>query len=303
MTLYNVPSGWIAVDKPCGMSSAHIVSIVKCYFKKYKSIGKKIKVGHAGTLDPFASGVLPLAIGEATKTIAFAQNYNKEYIFDMQFGKQTDTLDPEGKIVLESDITPSKTDIENILPKFLGETWQTPPHFSALKINGQRAYNLARKSENFELQPRLINVSSIQLVDFSETTKIAAVKVECAKGTYIRSLARDIALNLGSCAYVSALRRTKVGLFCEKKLILLENIKQMMHNDSLERELRSVDIVLDDIPVLFLSEDIVPLIKNGQTIFVNKNINGSVLVKVNNLPIALGIITNSYFKPTRVFNL
>lgn len=289
-------SGWLAIDKPCGITSTRVVSIVKRYFKKHK-------VGHAGTLDPFASGVLPIAIGEATKTIAYAQDSSKEYIFTIQFGKQTNTLDTEGEVILESDIIPTQAELETILPNFIGEIWQTPPIFSALKIAGKRAYDLARDNQKFELAPRLISIAALSLLKFSANDKTAILKVNCGKGTYIRALARDIAALLGSCAYVTQLRRTKVGIFCEKTTISLEKIEQIVHNDSLARELRSVDLVLDDIPVLFLSEDQVPLIKFGKTILVDNQHQGILLAKYNNTPVALGTITNNYFQPTRVFNL
>jgi tRNA pseudouridine55 synthase len=298
-----IPSGWLAIDKPCGISSAQIVSIVKRYFKKYHEVGKKFKVGHAGTLDPFASGVLPIAVGEATKTMIFVQDFQKEYVFDIKFGTQTDTLDSTGQVILMSEVMPSQVEVENSLPKFIGNIWQIPPHFSALKLNGKRAYSLARKGITFDLQPRQINIYSLNLIEFSEQKRIVTLKVNCGKGTYIRALARDIALTLGSCAHVSSLRRTKVGLFCEEMLILLANLEQIVHNALLERELRSIDLVLDDIPVLFLSEDTVPLIKNGQAILVSDQDADTVLAKVNNIPIALGTITNGYFKPTKVFNL
>ena len=298
-----VLSGWLAIDKPCGMSSAHIVSIVKRYFKKHHGVGRKFKVGHAGTLDPFASGVLTIAVGEATKTMIFVQDFQKEYLFDVQFGSQTDTLDPTGQVVSVSEFTPSQVEVVNILPQFIGKIWQTPPHFSALKVNGKRAYSLARDGAEFDLQPRQINICSLDLVKFSEQTKKATLKVQCGKGTYVRALARDIALGLGSCAHVSFLRRTRVGLFCEEMLILLANLEQIVHNAPLERELRSIDLVLDDILVLFLSEDAVSLIKNGQAILVSNQDADIVLAKVNNTPIALGTITNGYFKPTKVFNL
>ncbi len=298
-----IPSGWLVIDKPCGMSSTHVVSIVKRHFRKNYNVGKKYKVGHAGTLDPFASGALPIAVGEATKTISFAQDSEKEYLFDVQFGSQTDTLDYTGQVVSTSEVMPSQVEIENILPQFIGNILQTPPHFSALKVDGKRAYSLAREGLEFELKPRQINVYSLDLVSFSEQAKIATLKVRCGKGTYVRALARDIALGLGSCAHVSSLRRTRVGLFSEEMLILLANLEQIVHNAPLERELRSVDIVLDDILVLFLSEDTVPLIKNGQAILVSNKDTDTVLVKVNNTPIALGTITNGYFKPTKVFNI
>lgn len=278
------------------MSSAKVVAIIKRNFKK-------TKVGHAGTLDPFASGVLPIAVGEATKTISFAQDHNKEYVFTLQFGKQTDTLDPEGKVILESEYIPSKEEVEMILPKFCGKILQTPPIFSALKVNGKRAYELARADVEFELKPREVSILSLDLIDYSPLNRTATLRVECGKGTYIRSLARDIAYELGSCAYVLALRRTKVGIFCEKSLISLEKIEQIVHNDSLERELRSVDIVLDDILVLYVSEEKVPDIRNGKAILVSSNEQGIVLVKSDDKPIALGNISNYYFQPTRVFNL
>ncbi len=303
MEAQTVLSGWLAIDKPSGVSSSQVVTIIKHHLQSYKT-WNGLKIGHAGTLDPFANGVLPIAIGEATKTINFVQSFLKEYIFDMQFGQQTDTLDPEGQIIQISQFMPSKKDIEDILPQFTGKIWQIPPCFSALKINGERAYTLAREGKKFELAKRQVDIYSLELLEFCFTSNSAKLKVTSGKGTYIRSLARDIAIALGSCAYVSSLRRIKVGLFCEETLILLENIEQIVHNGIFERKLLSVDVVLDDIPVLLLSKDKVSLIKNGQAVPVSDYDQCTVLlVKSNNLPIALGSVTNGYFKPTRVFNL
>lgn len=296
MSLSNPLSGWLAIDKPVNMSSAKVVSIVK-------RCCKKAKVGHAGTLDPFATGVLPIAIGEATKTIAFAQDEDKEYIFTIKFGEQTDTLDPEGVVIAESNNLPNRGDVEKVLGEFIGTIQQTPPIFSALKVNGKRAYDLARSNVEFELKPRLIRIISLELLNFNRKNNTAQLKVCCGKGTYIRSLARDIANAVGSCGYVTTLRRTRVGSFCEKKLISLEKLEEIVHNGDLERELLSVDIVLDDILVLSISEQEASFIRNGKAVLVNHEASDVALVKLQNKPIALGNVENCYFQPTRVFNL
>ena len=242
------PHGWLVVDKPLGMSSHQVVG-------KVRRILNSKKIGHAGTLDPLASGVLPLAIGEATKTMQFAMNTTKTYRFTICFGNSTTTDDAEGEVLDNSEHRPSRQDILDILHDFTGEIEQIPPAYSAIKVDGKRAYALARKGETPEMTARNVYIHDLTLLDIPDVNH-ATLEVTCGKGTYVRSLARDIAQKLGSCGHVSYLRRTQVGNFLEKDTILLENLEKIVHSappsDGLSEVLLPVDAVLDDIPVLHL---------------------------------------------------
>lgn len=264
------------------------------------------KIGHAGTLDPFAKGVLPVAIGKATKTIEFCQNQEKKYIFEVVFGKETDTLDPTGKVIKTSISAVNKEDIISILPEFTGDIEQIPPIYSAIKVNGKRAYSIARKGEFFTMKPRKVSVKSIKLINFANIgTGVATFEVTCNKGTYIRSLARDIAYKLGSCGYVSSLERTRVGKFCKKDSILLENLEKLLHNTS-SKIVKPIDYVLDDIPALSLAKADVIKLQNGLVLaFGGKSYSGLVRVysKDNNNFIALAKIEESLIKAHKVFNM
>lgn len=296
MTTNNSPSGWLVIDKPADLSSAKALITIKKAFPK-------IKIGHSGTLDPFATGVLPVAIGEATKVISYNQADEKEYIFKMQLGKETDTLDTEGSVIHHSDIIPSEEELKNVISLFIGITEQTPPPFSALKVNGKRAYQLARDGAVFTLQPRKITIHQLKLLDFSREDATATFKVRCGKGTYIRSLARDIARKLNSYGYLLELRRTKVGIFSEDMLISLDKFKEIVHNGSLEREMKSVDIVLDDIPVLYVSKENEAFVKQGRQIHVDIETAELLSLKNDDKLVAIGYVIDHYFQPTRVFNL
>ena len=291
--------GWINVDKPKGISSAKVVSVVR-------SLLKTRKVGHGGTLDPLATGVLPIAIGEATKTVAFVQDNLKEYEFVLQFGKETNTYDEEGEVLSVNDFFPTEKMFENILPEFLGHIKQKPPIFSAIRVQGKRAYDLARAGENVDLQERMIFIKSIQILVFDEETKSIKIKVECGKGTYIRSLGHDLARKLGGVGYIRDLRRTKVGMFGKKNLISLESLEKIVHNGGPEEYLVSIDSVLDDIPAIFFSEEDAKQLLNGIKIKVTQSIEeqDSKLFLAKNLDRLLGIgkITKSYFVSIRVFN-
>ena len=206
--LKNIKSGWIIVNKEVGMTSAMVVN-------KIKRVLKVKKAGHAGTLDPLASGVLPIALGEATKTMSFAMNSNKSYEFDIKWGAATDTDDLEGKIVAESNIRPLKNDIINILPKFTGIIKQKPPAYSAIKINGVRSYKLARNSIISDIPEREVHIKEISLVKYINKDS-ARLKIECGKGVYVRSLARDMARVLNTHGHVVYLNRLSVGPFSIK---------------------------------------------------------------------------------------
>ena len=202
----NPVHGWVVLDKPLGMTSTQAVGAVRRLFDAQKA-------GHAGTLDPLATGILPIALGEATKTVPFAVDGEKAYRFTVRFGIETDTDDAEGQIVRTSEKLPTAQEIASILADFTGEISQVPPTFSAIKVEGNRAYDLARSGEDVVLEPRWIVVEDLRLIDMTDGA--AVLEAECGKGTYVRALARDMGRALGSAAHVINLRRTRVGAFDE----------------------------------------------------------------------------------------
>lgn len=222
-------NGWLNIDKPYGFSSAKVVAIVK-------KLLKAKKVGHGGTLDPLASGVLPICINKATKTTEKTMNFSKEYFFNITFGEERTTADAEGEVIKTSNIIPIENEIRNILNNFIGEIQQTPPIYSAIKVNGKRAYDLARNNQNVELQARLVKVFELNFLGF-ENEKTAKFSVKCGKGFYIRSLAVDISKALNTVGYVSYLRRTEVGVFNRDNMITLEKLKEIYDNKELEKYL------------------------------------------------------------------
>ena len=212
-------SGWLILDKPQGMTSTQAVTKVRRLFDAAKA-------GHAGTLDPLATGVLPIALGEATKTVPFAVEGLKTYRFTIRFGAETDTDDAEGAVTAESEARPSSEAIAAMLSRFTGEISQVPPRFSALKVDGARAYDLARDKEEFELAPRMVSIERLLLVSRSDPDH-CVLETECGKGTYVRALARDLGRALGTCAHVEALRRTRVGAFGEEDAVTLADLEAL----------------------------------------------------------------------------
>lgn len=286
-------NGWMNINKPKGFNSTKIVAILKRYYNAKK-------VGHAGTLDPLAEGVLPIALGEATKTINFMMDAKKEYEFTIKWGESTSTDDAEGEIIATSNKTPSQEEIKTALPHFTGEIAQIPPAFSAIKINGQRAYDLARKGEEVKIKSRTVNIYSLEYIgnDTFRTT--------CSKGTYIRSLARDLAEYLGTKGHVTMLKRTKVGNFCINSAILLDIFDNKVYKDGSDELLLPVDQVLDDIPVLDFTEEEAISIRQGKTVKFNQeglNNDEVVVIKSNGKLIALAKVWDGFVKPSRVFNL
>lgn len=239
-------SGWLAIDKPLGLGSTQVVSRVK-------RILNAAKVGHGGTLDPLASGILPIALGEATKTVQYVMDGAKTYRFQVRWGEATASCDREGEVIDTSPVRPSREAILAALPAFIGEIEQIPPAFSAVKIDGQRAYDLARAGEEVEIKPRRIVVHALTLLDLPDADH-ADFEVHCGKGTYVRSLARDLALALGSVGHVSVLRRTRCGPFCEENAISLESLEQKGQGPAPWSFLLPVETALDDIPALALTE-------------------------------------------------
>jgi tRNA pseudouridine55 synthase len=292
--------GWLIVSKELGISSARVVSEIK----KILLLSKNTKIGHAGTLDPFACGVLPIAIGEATKTVGYIVDAAKEYIFNIKFGETRDTDDIEGKIIATNSKMPNKEEILNILSKFEGVIQQVPSSFSAIKVNGKRAYKLARQGEDFAIDPREVTIFSIKLLDILNETKEASFIVNCSKGTYIRSLARDICAALNCCGYVSYLERTRVGNFLKKDAISLDKLKEMMHNANEKLELISVNVVLDDIPAINVTSEVAKRIRQGQLVYISDELNDEEIIRIvsDDELVALGKVIKGYFKPMRVFN-
>ena len=295
--------GWLILNKPINISSARAVNIIKKIFNVKKA-------GHAGTLDPLATGVLPVAINTATKTIPYLVNSEKTYRFIIKWGEQSVTDDAEGKIIFKSDNRPLEQDIKKILKFFIGNIEQKPPRFSALKINGKRAYKLARNNDEFEISSRAVKVLDLKLLKCIDND-LAEFEVTCEKGFYIRSLARDISLKLGTFGHVYSLKRTKVGQFDIKDSFPLEIIEKLVHCSPAgmmaEDFLLPLDCVLDDIPALHISDEKAKMFCHGQA--VNKKLsndyipNGSdVLVKNRDRSLGIAVFFEESLKPKRVFS-
>lgn len=292
-------NGWIVIDKPAGVTSARVVSLVK-------KLTKAGKVGHAGTLDPLASGILPIALGEATKLVSYAMDGTKAYQFTVTFGEERDTDDAEGVVTKTNPYMPLEDEVRQALSHFMGEVIQVPPQYSALKVAGKRAYALARSGQAVELQPRVVSIFSLNLLSYQAGQ--ATLEVTCGKGTYVRSLARDLARYLGACGYISMLRRTKVGDFAVNHAILLDKLEEMVHTAPRYDFILPVDTVLDGIPVLVIAEDHAKRIKNGQIVPLPSSMEGYVpqgvvpVMAMGKL-VALGEVSGGSVRPVRVFNL
>ena len=253
----NPVHGWVVLDKPYGVGSTPMVGKVRWLFSAAKA-------GHAGTLDPLATGILPIALGEATKTVPFMMEAEKSYRFEITWGETRSTQDAEGEVTETSDVRPSADHIRAALAEFRGLIEQVPPKFSAIKIDGKRAYDLARSGEAVEIKPRPARIDRFDLVE--ATAETASFEVDCGKGTYIRSLARDLAASLGACGYVSVLRRTRVGPFTLKQSITLDELSRMCDRARVSEALLSVTTALDDIPVLVVTEQDAAHLKQGREI-------------------------------------
>lgn len=291
-------NGWLILDKHIGISSNFALTQIK------KILPKGIRIGHAGTLDPLAQGVLPIAIGEATKTVQYLMEANKEYEFDVCWGSETTTGDKEGEIVANGGHMPELEDLNAVIPQFLGDILQTPPIYSAIKINGQPAYKLAREGIEVELKQRLIKVKSLEVL--SHESGISRLRVHCGKGTYVRSLAVDIAKKLGSLAHVTYLNRTRVGNFLLKDAITLAKLLKMMHNVEADLQLLPVDFGLGDILAIDVNADQTKALRNGLSIFLPDYSNSSTIVAqviYGGILQALVSVSEGVVKPLRVFNL
>ena len=296
--------GWVVLDKPIGMTSTHAVAIVKRLFQARRA-------GHAGTLDPLASGGLPIALGEATKTVPFVMDGRKRYRFTVSWGEERDTDDSEGRVTQSSGLRPAADSVRELLPRFTGLIEQTPPQYSAIKIQGERAYDLARDGEAVELKPRPVEIHELSLVNHEDSGQ-SIFEAECGKGTYVRALARDIGRLLGCYGHISALRRTLVGPFDESDMIPLEQLEALCNRaasgeGSLADALLPVETALDDIPALAVTRADAARLHRGQAVLLRgrdaPNSSGTVYVTVAGRLLALAEIGNGELIPKRVFNL
>ncbi len=297
-------SGWICLDKPYDFGSTQAVGKVRWLFNAQKA-------GHAGTLDPLATGILPIALGEATKTVPFLVDADKAYRFSIEWGRSTTTLDREGETTGASDVRPTRDQVEAALPAFIGEIQQVPPIYSAIKVDGERAYDLARAGETPEMKPRPVTIHSARVSDAPDADHIE-IEVECGKGTYVRAIVRDLAAALGAEGHVSALRRTRVGPFGEDRAITLENLENLGHKAALPEVLLPVETALDDIPALAVTaEDAFRLAQGRPIVLVPRQVEllktrlsgGSRLVSAmdGTRLVALAEMRAGKLNPVRVF--
>jgi tRNA pseudouridine55 synthase len=294
-------NGWLVLDKPRGMTSTMAVARVKRLFEAAKA-------GHAGTLDPLATGVLPIAFGEATKTVPFVMDGSKSYRFTVRFGSETDTDDAEGRPVATSDKRPTRAEIESVLPGFTGEIEQVPPRFSALKVEGVRAYELARDEEAFELAPRTVVIDRLTLIE-SPDTDHAVLEAECGKGTYVRALARDLGRALATYGHVAALRRTRVGAFGEEQAVTLDKLENLSESgrETLLEALLPVEAGLGDLPALAVSASDAGRLRQGQAVILRGRdapiLTGTLYATSRGALVALCEMEQGQLKPRRIFNL
>jgi tRNA pseudouridine55 synthase len=290
-------SGWVVLDKPVGIGSTQCVGKVKWLFQAAKA-------GHAGTLDPLASGMLPLALGEATRTVPYIMDGQKTYRFTVTWGAQTNTDDLEGEIVNSSNKRPTEEDILALLPNYIGEIEQVPPKFSAIKIDGERAYKLARDGEEVEIAARKVEIESLILV--SSTQETATFETRCSKGTYVRALARDFGRDLECYGHITELRRTSVGPFLEEDLVPLEKLIEMEGDiDGLDAELFTTGTALEDILEIPVTKDQVHRLRLGNAIVLRgrdaiAQADEAFAASGDEL-IAIGEVDRGQFKPKRVF--
>jgi tRNA pseudouridine55 synthase len=291
--------GWIILDKPVGFGSTQVVSAVKRALREAEH--PKTRVGHGGTLDPLASGVLPIAIGEATKVAGRMLDATKQYAFTIRFGEQTDTLDAEGQVIAASDVRPTAEQVASVLPIFTGPIEQIPPAYSALKIDGKAAYARARAGEEVELKARQVTIHGLRLT--STAGNEASFLTTVSKGTYIRSLARDIALALNTVGHVSMLRRTRAGPFTLEQAISLDFLGEAAKARRLTETVLPLEAALDDIPALPVTPDQAQLLRFGQRLVGFPEQPGLQLAILDNVPVALVEAAVDGLKVVRGFNL
>lgn len=292
----NVLNGWLVIDKPAGVTSTDVVRLLKRTLHP-------AKIGHAGTLDPLATGILPIALGEATKTIPFLMESTKDYAFTVRFGEERATDDIEGEVTATSAKRPTRDGILKALPAFTGIISQVPPQYSAVKVKGQRAYQLARAGEAVVLKERPAEVKSFELTAVSPDGERADFRVTCASGTYIRALGRDLGRALGCLGCIEAIRRTRVGPFSENHAISLDNQGLLGHSAPALEALLPVITALDDIPALAVTEGEAARIRCGEALRLPTARSGTVRITSQGELVALAEVSAGTAKPKRVFNL
>jgi tRNA pseudouridine55 synthase len=333
-----MPHGWIILDKPLGLGSTQAVAAVKRNLRE-AGFGKKVKVGHGGTLDPLATGVLPIAVGEATKLAGRMLDATKTYLFTVRFGEETDTLDLEGKVIATSDVRPTIEQVEAVLPRFTGGIEQVPPAYSALKVDGERAYDLARAGVEVELKSRSVTILDLKILPepgrgtmrsmveghspADETSRNPTVRphhptggppppageeqitllAKVSKGTYIRSLARDIAQALGSCGTVTMLRRAQAGPFDLSRAISLDKLNEVGKGAPLEQILLPLEAGLDDIPAIDLDPEQARAVRQGRVLTGMPHEDGLYCAREGMIPVALVELSDGSVRVSRGFNL
>ena len=300
-------NGWISIDKPSGQTSTQVMA-------KVRRCVDAAKAGHGGTLDPMATGVLPIALGEATKTVSYVMDSQKRYIFSVSWGEERTTDDLEGEVTTVSDSRPSGREILAVLNEFTGTIEQVPPKFSAIKIDGERAYSRARAGKSVSLQKRPVIVNKLSLIEMLNND-CAVFEVICGKGTYVRSLARDIGRRLNTAGYVKELRRTQCGPFLESNSISLETLETLVHSAPPSDYLLSVGTALDDIPALALNITQADHLRHGRPVRVQDKegrshletrglVNGDVCcATADGQPVALARLTDGEIRVIRVLNI
>jgi tRNA pseudouridine55 synthase len=301
--------GWVVVDKPEGITSTQTVAIVRRVFDAQKA-------GHAGTLDPMATGVLAVALGEATKTVPFAMEADKAYRFTARWGEARDSDDAEGRVTATSDIRPTEAQIEDVLPRFLGRIAQVPPAYSAIKVQGERAYDLAREGEAVCLEPRTVSIHEARVIACPDPDH-TEFEMRCGKGAYVRAWVRDLALALGTVGHVSQLRRTAIGGFHEKDAVPLETLQRSMHSPAAFEHLRPISTALDGIPALAVTGPDAVRLRSGNPILMRANLFARLSEEADNddlqgltvylstgdgEPVALAALQAGELRPFRVFN-
>ncbi|MFN3213626.1 MAG: tRNA pseudouridine(55) synthase TruB [Henriciella sp.] len=301
--------GWLAIDKPVEVTSTQVVGILKRLYNAQKA-------GHGGTLDPLADGILPIAFGEATKTAQWAMDCDKEYVFTIEWGTSTASQDKEGEVIASSDVRPSRDQIEAALPSFVGDIEQVPPKYSAIKIQGARAYDLVRDGEEFEIPSRQVTVYEAELVDTPDPDH-ATLRVVSGKGFYVRAMARDLAAMLGTEGHVSALRRTRVGALDEPSSIKLADLEALAEDkEALIATLKPLETILDDIPKIEIDRGDADALKLGREVVLLPHIieqwraeadlesdDRLALAMTDQQAVALGEVRAGRFQPRKVFQL
>ncbi|ACJ00284.1 tRNA pseudouridine(55) synthase TruB [Rhodospirillum centenum] len=304
--------GWLVLDKPGGMTSTQAMSKVRWLLQAEKA-------GHGGTLDPIATGVLPIALGEATKTVQYAMDGEKTYRFVLRFGAATDTDDRAGSVIATSDLRPTDEEIEAALPRFTGLITQVPPQYSAIKVDGERAYDLAREGETVELRPREVRVDGFHLTERPDADT-AVFEVECGKGTYMRSLARDLARALGTVGHVLELRRLRVGRFTLAEAVTLESLERLVQDGGAAAAIQPVEMALDTLPAIALTDAEAQRLRQGQPVLLLRRQDTERLRRIGESldpeeggaaalatafgrPVALVRVEGATIHPVRVLNL